>query len=437
MKTPGPPALLAAGGVDKDSDAKTEFVPNSEYTRYIPKDLNFEDVCYRSAVLKEPINNCVRMPRYPFDINMFMMPMAYEDEQCAYCTFSQVLLPKEDDNLISNISRETAANVLATCIKLRGDKPFGEIMQEVVSDIRGICDAERCCVLLMDENQRTYTILGEAVAPGCDIPPMKEHLGEDFFDLAETWLDLMNKSFCLIIRDEEDMEFIRQRNPKWHKTLVETGIQKLVLFPLFSRGHFLGYIWALNFKDEDTPHIKDTLELTTYFIASEIASQQFIEQLRTVSKMDQLTGVMNRNAMNERIASLTETSGMAVIFADMNGLKQVNDCQGHEEGDQLLKNAAMILQSTFTGAEIYRAGGDEFMILMSGTNSTDVEGKIREIKTKAQMFENVSFSVGYSLLDEEKEIRNALSKADQRMYGDKQRYYENGGFRRYGQRNLP
>ena len=74
---------LAAGGVDKDSDAKTEFVPNSEYTRYIPKDLNFEEVCYRSAVLKEPINNCVRMPRYPFDINMFMMPMAYEDEKCA------------------------------------------------------------------------------------------------------------------------------------------------------------------------------------------------------------------------------------------------------------------------------------------------------------------------------------------------------------------
>ena len=62
---------------------------------------NFEEVCYRSAVLKEPINNYVRMPRYPFDINMFMMPMAYEDDQCAYCTFSQVLLPREDDNLIS------------------------------------------------------------------------------------------------------------------------------------------------------------------------------------------------------------------------------------------------------------------------------------------------------------------------------------------------
>ena len=54
---------LAAGGVEMDSDKKAEFIPNSEYTRYIPKDLNFEDVCYRCAVLKQPIHNCVRATR--------------------------------------------------------------------------------------------------------------------------------------------------------------------------------------------------------------------------------------------------------------------------------------------------------------------------------------------------------------------------------------
>ncbi|MBR3333195.1 MAG: GGDEF domain-containing protein, partial [Clostridia bacterium] len=49
---------LAAGAVDVGSEKKVEFIPNSEYTRYIPKDLNFEDVCFRCAVLKKPINNC-------------------------------------------------------------------------------------------------------------------------------------------------------------------------------------------------------------------------------------------------------------------------------------------------------------------------------------------------------------------------------------------
>ncbi|MER2054449.1 MAG: GGDEF domain-containing protein, partial [Clostridia bacterium] len=66
---------LAAGQVDLGSEKKVEFVPNSEYTRYIPKDLNFEDVCFRAAVLKQPVHNCVHMPRYPFDIMAYLMPL--------------------------------------------------------------------------------------------------------------------------------------------------------------------------------------------------------------------------------------------------------------------------------------------------------------------------------------------------------------------------
>ena len=66
---------LAAGGVDVGSEQKTEFIPNSPYTRYIPKDLNFEDVCYQCAVLKQPIHDCLRASRYPFDIKSFFLPM--------------------------------------------------------------------------------------------------------------------------------------------------------------------------------------------------------------------------------------------------------------------------------------------------------------------------------------------------------------------------
>ena len=51
-----------------------------------------------------------------------------------------------------------------------------------------------------------------------------------------------------------------------------------------------------------------------------------------------------------------------MVFADLNGLKRINDCDGHQAGDLLLKNASMALQNAFIGDEIYRAGGDEFLI---------------------------------------------------------------------------
>ncbi|MBR0410752.1 MAG: sensor domain-containing diguanylate cyclase [Eubacterium sp.] len=423
---------LAAGGLDLDSNEKTEFVPNSEYTRYIPKDLNFEDVCYRCAVLKEPIHNSVRMSRYSFDMNVFLLPLECDDENVAYCSFTQVLLLKSDDNLLSmNISKETATDVISTCIKLQGDRPFHDIMQEVIEDIRSICAADFCCILLMDETRRSCSILGQAKAPDSPHEWMENYMDEDFYDLAETWQDTLSGSFCLVIRDEEDMEYVRERNPVWYQSLTSAGVEHLIIFPLISQGHLIGYIWVTNFDTEDTLRIKDTLELTTYFIASEIASHRFIDQLQALSRIDMLTGVMNRNAMNNRVSELSEAGEeelchMGMVFADMNGLKYVNDNQGHMAGDMLLKNAAMILQSTFAGDEIYRVGGDEFLVMLHKTDMEDMQKKIGDVKRKSEMFENVSFSAGCCTLDGCRDIRRALSEADARMYKDKKDYYSRG-----------
>ena len=415
---------LAAGGVEIGSEKKTAFIPNSEYTRYIPKDLNFEDVCFRCAVMKQPLHNCVRATRYPFDIMAFLQPLSHHDDQVYYCSYTQVLLPKTDENLRSvTVSQDVAMEVLDTCIKLRGDKPFHEIMQEVIEDIRAICDADFCCVLLMDENQRKCTVMGESLAAETHLISMERYLDDDFYELAETWMDTMSGSFCLVIRDENDMDFIRQRNPKWYKSMTSAGVERLVLYPLIPRGQFLGYIMAINFDPENTQHIKDALELTTYFIASEIANNKFIDQLKALNKVDLLTGTMNRNAMNSRLSEIegAVTCGMGVIFADMNGLKYVNDHYGHATGDLLLKNAAMILQSTFTGDEIYRVGGDEFLILARNTDEAGMREKIMEIKKKAELFDHVSFAAGYSLLNSD--IQKSLSEADARMYKDKEECY--------------
>ena len=420
---------LAAGSVEVGSEKQVQFVPNSEYTRYIPKDLNFEDVCFRCAVQKQPIHNCVHAPRYPFDILVYLMPLESDRDDLGYCTFSQVLLPKTDNNLISlNISQETAMDIIGTCIKLRGDKPFRQIMQEVIEDILRICGAEFCCVLLLDENQRKCSVMGEAKVPGSSLSMMEEYLDDDFYDLAETWQDTLAGSFCLIVRDEKDMDFIRERNPKWYASLQAARVERLVLFPLIPRGQFLGYIFAINFLEEDAQHIKDTLELTTYFIASEIANNRFIDQLKALNKTDLLTGVMNRNAMNARVDALCKnpdgiSGSMGVVFADMNGLKYTNDHQGHQAGDLLLKNAAVILQSTFVGDEIYRVGGDEFLILLPDTNETDMRNKMEDIRKKSALFENVSFAAGCCLLQPGMDLRRAIAEADARMYQDKENCY--------------
>ena len=318
---------LAAGGVEIGSDARAEFVPNSEYTKYIPKDLNFEDVCYRCAVLKQPIHNCIHMVRYPFDFDTFLVPMAYEEENLAYCTYSQVLILKTDDNLMAmNISLETAMDVIRTCFKLRGKKHFHDNMGEVIEDIRSLCGADHCVVLLLDDQQRKISVLGEARAPESHRPWMGSYLDNSFYDIAETWLDTIGGSFCLVVRDEHEMDFIRDRNAAWYESLRGAGVEKLILFPLFSNGQLLGYMWVTNFDTEETERIKNTLQLAVSFIASEIYDnlhEQSAEKKESVidglkDELDRYVGHLNAQADSMITAMASDYRSVYHVNLDSN-----------------------------------------------------------------------------------------------------------------------
>ena len=206
-------------------------------------------------------------------------------------------------------------------------------------------------------------------------------------------------------------------------------IDSLVLFPLKQKDVIIGYIWALNFDTEKTVKIKETLELTTFFVASEISNNLLMERLTTLSSIDMLTGIMNRNIMNNRVdrviagKEVLETP-FAIIFADMNGLKHLNDTQGHQAGDTMLKEAAMLLSDVFYDAEVYRVGGDEFMVIACKMDPDTVQKRVAELMEKANKTETVRFAIGISYSKDEPDILKAMRAADKKMYEDKKHFYE-------------
>ena len=52
---------------------------------------------------------------------------------------------------------------------------------------------------------------------------------------------------CLIVKNEQDMQIIKERNPEWYESLSSFNVESMVLFPLKDNGNILGYIWATNF----------------------------------------------------------------------------------------------------------------------------------------------------------------------------------------------
>ncbi len=415
---------------DMPAAFSNKFIPNSEYQNYFPQDPNFEYFCYSSAVLKKPMHSYVHPERFDFWFNLFSLPLEADDGNLCYCTYTQEVTHKSDASKMSNVSLDTASEVLNTCIKLRGTTDFIATMKEVIKDIRNICGAGYCAILSMDGLSGTCSLLGEDVDEEFRKTTYNENwFNKDFYKVAVTWADLIDGSNCLILRDKNDMEILKSKNPIWYESMLSSHIESIVLFPLKAGCELLGYIWATNFDTEKTIHIKETLELTTFFLASEISSYQMFDRFRILSTVDLLTGVLNRNEMNNRVMQLVlddrpGRKNIGIIFADLNGLKRMNDSQGHQAGDMLIKNAAAILQEVLSGHEIYRAGGDEFMVLLRGTDIEQLQNYEKEIKGKADKSENVSFAIGLCVEEDSQNIYEAMKTADVNMYEDKKRYYD-------------
>lgn len=412
------------------------FVPDSPYQEYLPQDKNFEDFCYRCAFLGQPLHTYVSLPQMGLWLNMFLLPLESDKENTGYCVYSYEVTPHADSEQRASLSASTSSAVLKTCIKLRGSDNIRQAFNEVIEDIRQICDSDHCCVLLADKAERTCTSFCEAIKPGCGLLPMESYIDDRFFDVCDTWDATIGDSTCVIIKNEHDMEWLRINNPLWQRSLEIAMVKSIVLLPLKYNGDTLGYMWATNFNVDNTVKIKETLELTTFFIASEIANYQLMQKLEILSSIDMLTRVKNRNIMNNVVDDIVSGKmkikyPYAVVFADLNGLKRVNDEKGHSAGDNILKNAASILREVFYDSEVYRAGGDEFMLIAEGIDENALEERVKSLHEQAAAAKDVHFAVGTCFVKEGEDIRTAMRLADERMYTDKNEYYTRHPERKY------
>ena len=404
-----------------------KFEPNSEYTNYMTRDLNFEDSCYQAALQKKCIHSYAHPERFNVWFNMSFIPVAADDEKLGYCLYIMEINFRPDAKRMSTISEDIATSVLETCIKLRDPDDFSKAMNEICADVRDLCDSEHCCILLMDTSKRSCSVLCEAFSKDTKLLPMATYVDDSFYDIADSWKATIAGSSCLIAKNKHDWEVVKQRNPVWYESISGAGGKSIVLFPLEFKGELFGYIWAINFREEKAAIIKETLELTTFILASELYSNRLFERLSILSSRDMLTGIMNRNEMNNYVDKLVKSEehcSVGVLFADLNGLKVVNDTDGHVAGDKLLKDAADALRNVFDLQHIFRAGGDEFVVIITGTTEDELKQKEQALRGESAKYKNLVFAVGCAFEDDVANIHNALHLADQRMYVDKKHYYK-------------
>jgi diguanylate cyclase (GGDEF)-like protein len=157
------------------------------------------------------------------------------------------------------------------------------------------------------------------------------------------------------------------------------------------------------------------------------------DYLQYLGTHDVLTGLYNRAFFEAEMARLMRGRHwpISLIVADLNGLKAANDSQGHAEGDKLIRRAAEVLQASVRGEDVVaRVGGDEFAVLLAGTDGETVDqvvqriGNLVELNNKYYQSPVLSMAIGCSTGTAGTTLADVLRAADDAMYVAKRRHHQ-------------
>ena len=310
------------------------------------------------------------------------------------------------------------AEIVIRCAKLlTGTKDFDFAMNQVLLEISKVVRPDR--VVIIGTDRITVNVYYEWT--DIDVPARRNDLQGIPYEAIELWEKYVQEEGVVIQREGETLSGLK---PIHENIIMQNQIHNMVAVPLYGNEELIGYLGVENFLDEELVNIRELLETISFFIASVMVNHRLMTELKMLGSTDMLTGVHNRNAMNAKISELDgKAVPVGVLYADVNGLKCVNDEQGHIAGDALIKGTAEILMQVFSSSCIFRAGGDEFVIIEDSTEQASFLEKIRKLEDILAKEKGIAVAIGYQWAKTAIYLNETVRKADEAMYEDKQRFY--------------
>lgn len=208
--------------------------------------------------------------------------------------------------------------------------------------------------------------------------------------------------------------------------LICIGIQMYYwVVPVYTIGCLIGTCTLHTFVFEDRKvEYQEKLEK---LLEINKKQKEEIGSAKQVAYRDPLTGVKSKNAYVEAVEKLNDSikkeiiTDLGIMVFDLNDLKTVNDTLGHEAGDQYIKDGCMMICNKFAHSPVFRIGGDEFAVILQGSDFDNRESLISEFEN--EVVENlkedkVVVASGLEIYDpnKDKSVDDIFERADKKMY---------------------
>lgn len=290
-------------------------------------------------------------------------------------------------------------------------------MEQMMDYLGKLFSCSRITVFLVRNGKWTNTEF-EWCAYG--VAPLGDQVKSDRIEKLE-WLQ---RAFATLeVSILPDVEVIKAFSPEAYAMLKSRQMTSAAFLPIVLGENYAGAFSMENPNLEKMLTVKYILEKLTPYIKALLKRCSLFRQLESMSFHDPLTGAYNRNALSELYRRPLPMESVGVIFCDVSGLKQVNDTQGHEAGDEMIIQSYRLIRKNIRAGRIYRMGGDEFLTLCFDAAKEDLEKDFNSLK-QAVAKNKYHIAVGYAWSNEAPLMLEPLiAAADHEMYQDKQEYY--------------
>lgn len=353
-----------------------------------------------------------------YDINLLVKLYAkYISRKISKKIIYESKMDSSETNTIKTvISDNSLADEIAKTIANKFDfkSPYEEAMDYSLRLVMDNVKADRVYLLEVDRGivYATY----EACRDG--IPSEKSSLQKLEYDkYYKPWENMLQDDNLVVI---ENVDVLKKISHAAYVTIARRGIERMIAAPYYYNGKIMGFLCADNYDGSYYQKTKTVLQMASNVIGARSIAKYF----QKVNSYDDLTGVHNRNAMLERENEIKRNNkSIGIVFADLNGLKRINDELGHDAGDNYIRGTANILIDIYGVDNIYRSGGDEFMVILENVTQNEFNRLKGILKNRLSEEQAPEVAVGFDWKKSAKDMDEAMSTADRQMYMDKEKFY--------------
>ncbi len=207
-------------------------------------------------------------------------------------------------------------------------------------------------------------------------------------------------------------------------------VDSLIVVPLTIKNNYpVGFICVIEPKISN-PNLS-LLESISFLMYNDLLKRKTFEKLNRMTNIDELTGVYNRNKYVEVLLELEKNppDKLGIVYADVDGLRHINENYGQLHGDYFLMQNAILLEDVF-GKKVFRLNSDEFIVIVSDSTKDEFDTQINILREKLQSDGNLAMTFGHIFKEDNFEdderifVTKLISYAEELMQIEKQRYYK-------------